>query len=92
MRAARRLRLDGLDDFRMAVTEEERAVAHPVVDVLVPIDITLLRPLRRLDVDGKRRQVTDVVRDAAGNGATRTLEERGGFRMAGTVRLDDRHE
>ena len=45
MRAARGLLLDGLDDGRVAVAQEQRAVAHPVVDVLVAVDVPLVGAL-----------------------------------------------
>ncbi len=47
VRAARGLLLHGLDHGGMAVAEEERAVAHPVVDELVPVHVPLARAERR---------------------------------------------
>ena len=66
MRAPRRLLLDRLDHRGVAVPEEERAVTHPVVHVLVAVHVPLARALRAIHVDGKRLEVTAVVRDAAG--------------------------
>ncbi len=41
VRAPRRLLLNGLDHGRVAVTEEERAVTHPVVHVFVTVHVPL---------------------------------------------------
>src|SRR5262245_23514841 len=67
VRAEPDLDTDGLDHGRMAVAEEEGAVAHPVIDVLVAVDVPLVAPSRALDVDRKRQLMPDVVGDAAGN-------------------------
>jgi hypothetical protein len=91
VRASRHLLLHGLHDGRVTVAEEQRAVPHPVVDVLVPVDVPLARAARALHVDGERAQMSDVVRDAARNGATRAVGEHGRVRMRGAEAFDDGH-
>ena len=46
--------LDGLDHRRMGMAEQQRAVAHAVVDVLVAVDVPLARAARVGDV--RRRE------------------------------------
>src|SRR5207247_1767303 len=87
----RHLLLHRPDDGRVAVAEEERAVAHPVIHVLVAIDVPLAGALGTLDVDRERRQVADVVRDPARNRRAGTLPERRRLRMLGTVLVVDFH-
>src|SRR5207244_9048621 len=53
------------------------AVTHPVLHVLVAVDIPLARAQGALDVDRERRQVADVVRDPPRNHRAGTLPERG---------------
>ena len=62
---ARHLLLDGLDHGGMAVAEEQGAVPHPVVDVLVAVHVPLVGALGALHVDRERGQVPAVVGDAA---------------------------
>src|SRR5262249_14977718 len=76
---------------RVAVTEEERAVPHPVVDVLVAVDVPLAAAAGALDVDGKRQMMADIVGHAAGNGPPRALGERGRLGVLRPVFFDDRH-
>src|SRR3989338_8791179 len=71
--------------------QQGRAVAHPVVDVLVAVGVPLARAARALDVDGEGREVADVVGDAAGDRRARPLPERGRLRVPGAVLLEDRH-
>ncbi len=73
------------------MAEEERAVAHPVVDVLVAVDVPLVAALRARHVGPERQQVADVVGDAAGNGLARALGQGGRSRMLGPVLLQDGH-
>src|SRR5262249_55762318 len=89
--AASDLLLHRAHDCRMAVAQEERAVAHPVVDVLVAVDVPLAGAGRALDVGRERSQMADVVGDTAGNRMARALPERGGLRVLGAVLLVDRH-
>src|SRR6185369_2175938 len=79
------------NDRRMAVTEKERAVPHPVVDILVAVDVPLARAGRALDVGRERSQVANVVSDTAGNRLARALPERGRLRVLRAVLVVDRH-
>ena len=49
------------------VTEQERAVAHAVVDVLVAVDVPLSRAARMVDIDRRDRAVAQIVPNAAGH-------------------------
>src|SRR6266446_3451198 len=91
VRPARHLPLDRLDDGRIAVPEEQGAMAHPVVDVLVAVHVPLAHAGRAVDVDGERREMADVVRDPAGDHFARAIVQRGGLRMQRPVSLQDRH-
>src|SRR6185369_8433217 len=51
---------------RMAVTQNQRAVAAEVIDVLVAVDVPLASALGAGNIDRMRPQIADVVRDAAG--------------------------
>src|SRR5258708_38625707 len=64
------------------------AVAQPVVYVLVPVYVPLVRPERPLDVDRERLHVPAVVGDAAGDDAARALVERGRRGVHGLVGVD----
>src|SRR5262245_4960035 len=75
----------------MAVPQEQGAVAHPVIDVLVAVDVPLARAGRTLDIGRKRQQMADVVGDAARDRAPRALPQRGGLGVLGAVLLVDRH-
>ena len=66
MGAARGLLLHGLHHRGMAVAEEERAVAHPVVDELVAVHVPLARSQRALHVDREGLEMAAVVGDPAG--------------------------
>src|SRR6266542_2470222 len=66
MRALRRLFDNRPCDFRMCVAEEQCAVAHDIVDVLVSVYIPLAAALRMVNEDRKGSRVADVVRDAGG--------------------------
>ena len=50
--AARELRHDRLDDRRMVVAEQQRAVTPDVVDVLVSVDVHLRDPAARVTNGG----------------------------------------
>ena len=62
------LGLNGFDEGGMAVSENERTVAHPVVDDFAAFDRPFAGALGPLDVDGKRGEIATVVGDAAGEG------------------------
>src|SRR4029453_699586 len=89
--AARHLLLHGAHGRGVAVAREERAVAHPVVDVLVAVDVPLAAAGRAIDVDRMRGQVTDVVGDPAWNRLARLLGERGRLGMLRAVLVQDAH-
>ena len=63
VRAARELRGDRLDHRRVAVTERDGAQAHPVLDVLVPVDVPHVAARPALD-DGRHalRELVDPLR------------------------------
>src|SRR5712692_5798736 len=82
---------DRVDHLRVTVTEEQRAVPHPVVDVLVAVDVPLAAAAGALDVDGKRQVMADVVGHAAGDGLPRALGQGRGLRMLRPILFDDRH-
>src|SRR5262249_25979681 len=90
--AARDVLLHRAHDRRVTVPQEEGAVPHPVIDVLVAVDVPLACAGRALDVGRKRRQMADVVGDAARNRAPRALPERGGLGVLGAVLHVDRHD
>jgi ribosomal 50S subunit-recycling heat shock protein len=81
--ALRRLLAHGVANGGRIVTEEQRAVAHPVVDVAAAVDVPLERALGTVDVERKRLHATVVVRDGVGEQPSRALEEltRGGQRV-----------
>ena len=76
VRAARDLPLDRVDEGGVGVPEEQRAVPHPVVDVLAAVDVPLAGTRRPLDVERERREIPTVVRDAAGDHASGALPAR----------------
>src|SRR5919197_5290642 len=91
VRAARDLLLDRAHHRGVAVAEEQRAVSHPVVDVLVTVDVPLPGAARALDVDRERQEVANIVGDSAGNRRSRALGEGGRARMPRAELLLDRH-
>ena len=89
VRAPRHLLRDGLDDCGMRVAQQQRAVARPVVDQALPVEIELVRALRVGHVVRERRQVSGVVRDAVGEDIAGLRELFGAFRMQVDVALLD---
>src|SRR5437870_627934 len=65
MRASARLALHRLHHSRMPVSQEQRPVTRPIIDQFMPVHIPLVRPLGQMDVDRKRLQITEIVRDPA---------------------------
>ena len=61
------------DDRRVAVAQQQRPVAGPVVDQLVAVHVPLAGALGAVEVDGERLQVAQVVGDAVGEEAARLL-------------------
>ena len=59
----------------IVVAQNQRAVAHPVVDQLVAVDVPLARAVGAFDVDRKGREVAAVVRDATRDRLARALEQ-----------------
>jgi hypothetical protein len=57
----------------VTVTEEERAVPHPVVHVLVAVHVPLPRSAGPIDVHREGHEVPDVVGDASRDGAPGAL-------------------
>src|ERR1051326_2146395 len=70
------------DDARMVVAEQQCAVAHPVVEQLVTIDIPLATAFGPLDVDGKRSEIAAIVSNAARDHVARALVKLRRFRKA----------
>jgi hypothetical protein len=56
-------------DPRIVVTEQERPVAHHVVEQLVAVDVPLARSVRAVNVGREGLDVAAVVVDAAGDHA-----------------------
>ncbi len=65
MRAARGRLLERLDDLRVRVADDHRAVAEVEVDVLVAVDVPQAIALPVIDEHGVRRRVLPARRDAA---------------------------
>lgn len=66
MCAARELCRDRLDNRRMVVAEQQRAVASHVVDVLVSVDIPFARPCGARHEQRMRLEVATDVGNAVG--------------------------
>src|SRR5579884_274402 len=60
------LRPHRLHDGWMAMAQQQRPVAGPVVDQVVAVHVPLMSALGPIDVDRKRLQVTEVMCDPAG--------------------------
>src|SRR3712207_3621672 len=54
-------------DRGMAVTQHQRAMAHPEIDEVVPIDAALASALGALDEKRERRRSTAIMRHATGD-------------------------
>src|SRR5438445_566903 len=89
VRAERRLALHRLDERRMRMAEEQRAVAAEVVDVLVAVDVPLARAGSARDVDRIGGSRTRIVREARRQHAAGLRIEGGGTRRAGAVLVFD---
>jgi len=66
----------GRGDLRMVVAQDERAMAHPVVDQVVAVDIPLAGAVGAVDVDRKRREIPTIVRNPTGDRLARPLIQR----------------
>jgi len=91
VRPASGLALDRLDDRGVAVAQEEGAVPHPVVHILVPIDVPLPASPGVGDVKRERREVTDIVGDPAGDRAAGPRPEGPRARVKAAIGLEDAH-
>ena len=72
----------GVDQQGVGVPVQQRAVPHHEIDDLVAVDVPLTGSGGALDVDGERLEVTDVVRDPAGEQRRRARVEGGGTLVA----------
>ena len=90
MGALRRLFDNRLCDFRMGMAEEQRAVSHDVVDVLIRVDVPLAAARRAVNEDRKRRRVTDIVSYSGGKCPERLLVELLGPRVETAIIVGDR--
>ena len=90
MGAAFDLALDGCDEIGMAVTEEQRSVAHHVVDHPVAVDVPLVRPGSAVVDDAERLEEADIVGDAAGEDGAGAVGALGGAGMELDEALVDR--
>jgi hypothetical protein len=88
--AAGDLSRNGFDECRMGVAEEERAVAHDVIDDFVAVDVPLAGAGRVVDVDGEWLEVAEVVSDAVREVAAGAGVKLGRARVEGAVALEDR--
>ena len=61
-------------DLWMVVPQQQRAVAHPVVDELVAVDVPLAAAVGPLDVDREWDEIATVVGDATGDCFARELK------------------
>ena len=70
------LEMNSRKHIGIAMAQNQRAVAHCIVDDSLSIEVKLVRTLRSLDVDRERALVTAVVGNAAGDRAVRSLVHR----------------
>ena len=81
MSAPRHLALDCLHDSRVAVPQQERAVPHPVIYILVAVNIPLARAFRPVYIDRlDLAEVAVIVGDAAREDVEGTLVKGVGVR------------
>jgi hypothetical protein len=83
MGAEPRLPLDRLDDLRVSVPGDHRAVAEMEIDVLVAVDVPDAAALPAVDVDRVWRRILPARRDATGDGSGRDLLVGDGREMLG---------
>ena len=74
--AVRQRLLDGGEDLRSAVAEQQGAVAAGVVDVLVAVPVPLARALGPRDVDAVGPHMARIVDDAGGQDVPGLSRER----------------
>src|SRR5215510_7259444 len=90
MGAALDLPVDRLDDLRMAMAEEERAMAAEIIDIAIAVDIPLPRSLGPRDVEPVGLDIARIVGDAAREEPARLLGGARGARSRRTIASDDR--
>src|SRR4029077_5065708 len=78
VRAELRLLANGLEHGRMAVTQQQGAMAAEVIDVFIAVDVPLARSRRACGIDRVRQQRAAVVRQSGRNDLARSLIELGG--------------
>ena len=66
-----------------------RAVAAEIVDILIPVDIPLVRALRPIDIDGMRREIAADMGNSVGQGVPGLLMKRLGAGCLFGVRAED---
>src|SRR4029453_6850689 len=80
VRATRRLLDHGIPHVRRVMPHNERAMAHPVVDVMAAIDIPFVCTIGTFDKYWKRLHAAVVVGDSVREETLSTLKERAGCR------------
>src|SRR3954451_11257909 len=91
MRGARRLLHHGITYVRRVMPHNERAMAHPVVDVLPAIDIPFVRAIGTFDKDGKRLHTAVIVCNPVREEVLGALKERARGRERLTIGMFESH-
>src|SRR5438445_3182174 len=91
VRATRCLLDHGITHVRGVMPHDERAMAHPVVDVLPAIDIPFVRAISAFDKDWKGLHTAVIVGDPVRKEVLGTLKERTGCRKRLTIGLFESH-
>src|SRR5215475_198186 len=91
VRATRCLLDHGITHVRGVMPHDERAMTHPVVDVLPAIDIPFVRAIGTFDKDRKRLHTAVIVSDPVRKEVLGTLKERTGCRKRLTIGLFESH-
>ena len=91
VRATRCLLDHGITHVRGVMPHNERAMAHPVVDVLPAIDIPFVRAIGAFDKDRKRLHTAVIVGNAVREEVLGALKERAGCRKRLTIGLFESH-
>src|SRR5262249_49892674 len=81
----------GITYVRRVMPHNERAMAHPVVDVLPAIDIPFVRAIGAFDKDRKRLHAAVVVADPVWEEVLSTLKERAGCWERLTIGMFESH-
>src|SRR5207247_10851603 len=75
---------------RVRMAEEEGAVTHDVIDVLIAVDVPFVAPVSMVNEDGERSRVPNVVGYARGKCAQRLRVQALRPRVEPAVVVDDR--